>query len=33
VKKLGASEVFFVIFHEESIEDLMATMERYRIFA
>lgn len=33
VKKIGASEIFFVIFHEESIKDLVAMMERFRSFA
>jgi probable F420-dependent oxidoreductase len=32
VKKLGASEIFFVIFHEGSIKDLVATMEKFRSF-
>jgi probable F420-dependent oxidoreductase len=33
VKKLGADEIFFMIFPDGPIEDLIATMERYRIFA
>jgi alkanesulfonate monooxygenase SsuD/methylene tetrahydromethanopterin reductase-like flavin-dependent oxidoreductase (luciferase family) len=32
VKKLGADEIFFVIFQEESIKDLVATMEKLRSF-
>jgi hypothetical protein len=32
VKKLGADEIFFVIFREESIKDLVATMEKFRGF-
>jgi probable F420-dependent oxidoreductase len=32
VKKLGADEIFFVIFQEESIKDLVATMEKFRSF-
>ena len=32
VKKLGASEIFFMIFPEGSIEDLIAAMERFRNF-
>ena len=32
VKKLGASEIFFVIFQEESIKDFVALMERFRSF-
>jgi len=32
VKKLGASEIFFVIFHEGSIKHLLALMERFRGF-
>jgi alkanesulfonate monooxygenase SsuD/methylene tetrahydromethanopterin reductase-like flavin-dependent oxidoreductase (luciferase family) len=32
VKKLGADEIFFVIFQEESIKDLLATMEKFRSF-
>jgi hypothetical protein len=29
VKKLGASEIFFMIIPEGSIEDLIAAMERF----
>jgi len=32
VKKLGADEIFFVIFQEESIKDLLATTEKFRSF-
>jgi probable F420-dependent oxidoreductase len=32
VKKLGASEIFLMIFPEGSIEDLIAAMERFRNF-
>jgi hypothetical protein len=33
VKKLGANEIFFMIFVDGSIEDLIAAMERFRNFA
>lgn len=33
VKKLGADEIFFIIFSEGEIKDLLAAMERSRRFA
>ena len=33
VKKLGADEIFFIIFSEGEIEDLLAAVERSRRFA
>jgi probable F420-dependent oxidoreductase len=33
VKKLGAKEIFFMIFPDGAIKDLIAAMERYRSFA
>ena len=32
VKKLGADEIFFIIFSEGEIKDLLAAMERFRRF-
>jgi hypothetical protein len=33
VKKLGASEIFFIMLPERGIKDLLAAMERSRNFA
>ena len=33
LKKLGADEIFFIIFSEGEIKDLLAAMERSRRFA
>ena len=33
LKNLGANEIFFIVFHEGSIKDLVAAMERFRGFA
>jgi alkanesulfonate monooxygenase SsuD/methylene tetrahydromethanopterin reductase-like flavin-dependent oxidoreductase (luciferase family) len=33
VKDLGASEIFFIIFPDGSIKDLIGVMERYRTLA
>jgi len=32
VKKLGASEIFFIMLPERGIKDLLAAMERFRRF-